>query len=129
VRKDNKKSTNRLDFTIDLSAHQNDNNISLSFDRADHKDEDHQQDVVKIRGSENDTWFAIYDRQAHDIGDGIYQTVSDLDIDEALAAHGQVPTSTFGIRFQQRDNYPAISTTRKDGLSIDNVKILASGGG
>jgi len=80
-----------------------------------------------MRGSENDNRFTVYDRKAHDIGNGIYQTVSDIDIDEALADHWQTPSDTFQVRFQQRDNYPALDAYHDDGLSIDNVRITASG--
>jgi hypothetical protein len=76
--------TNRFIVQEDLSAYNGSDDLELSFDWSDHGDEDHGEDVVEIRGSDTDSWIFIYDWKQNDIGNGIYQTVNNIDLDEIL---------------------------------------------
>jgi len=109
---------NYLILTLDLTNYASANNLELSFDFADHGDEVHVQDRVWIRGSNTDAWLEIYDWSI--INNSNFTSVAGLDIDALLSTNGQIPTSTFQVRFGQYDNYPAAT----DGLSIDNVRVM-----
>ncbi len=116
-------SENYLIATLDMSAYASSSNLELSFNYMHHGEESHSTDRVWIRGSDSDSWIEIYDLYSNRGTAGVWNYVNQFDIDQLLAGAGQVPTSTFQIRFGQQDNYPATSTTASDGFSFDDITI------
>lgn len=111
---------NHAIITLNLSNYIDDD-IYLSFSWADHNDEEHAGDKVWVRGSENDEWVEIYDFDPQLFTDNAFHHVTDLDIDETLAAASppQLVSSSFQLRFGQQDNYWA----NHDGITIDDIVI------
>jgi hypothetical protein len=111
-------------LTIDLSSYAGSTSLELSFYWADHNDEDFPEDKVWIRGSNTDSWVEIYDINPVPNPDNVYSFVGGLDIDATLAGVSQSVSSSFQVRFGQKDN----SFTPGDGLSFDNIRIEDLGG-
>lgn len=121
----NQYSTNYLILTLDLSAYTT-SDLELSFSYMDVNDESNSEDRVWIRGDNTENWVQIYDWYANRATGGTWTDVNGLDIDAVLAAASPSQTvgKTFQVRFGQRDNYPAQSTTRDDGVSFDDIEIV-----
>ncbi|MBN1187713.1 MAG: hypothetical protein JXB49_35895 [Bacteroidales bacterium] len=116
-------STNYLILTLNLSNYNGANDLELSFYYMDHGDENEADDKVWIRGCNSDTWIEVYDLAGSSTGTGVWQYVSNIDIDNVLSSNGQIPTASFQIRLGQYDNYPATSTTASDGFTFDDIMI------
>lgn len=125
VSTNNQYSTNYLILTLDLSAYTS-SELELNFSYMSISDESDNDDRVWVRGSNTGNWVEIYDWDANKPNGGIWTDVNGLDIDGVLAAASpsQTVSSTFQVRFGQRDNYPARSTTRDDGVSFDDIEIV-----
>ncbi|MBI1183828.1 DUF5011 domain-containing protein [bacterium] len=118
----NQYSTNYLTLTLDLSKYTK-SDLELSFYFMNHGDESNTEDKVYIRGSNSDSWVLIYDWYSHRGTSGRWNYTGKLDIDSALAKANQKVSSTFQLRFGQRDNYPASSLTADDGVTFDDITI------
>lgn len=117
-------SNNFLILTLDLDAYKN-SNLELDFYFMHHGDERHNgQDKVWVRGSNTSSWVQIYDWYANRAGNGQWKHSGSLDIDAVLSNANQTIGKTFQVRFGQRDNYQATSTTASDGLTIDDLRIV-----
>lgn len=123
-------SVNYLIATLNLTNYTT-ADLLLSFWFMDHGEEIHSNDRVWIRGSDADVWVEAYDIFTNSAGPGIWNEVSDLDIDALLAAAApsQTVSSTFQIRLGQEDNWPATSTTASDGYTFDDIIVEAEGSG
>jgi hypothetical protein len=117
---------NDLILTIDLAAFSTLTDLELLFDFAHHGEESHVNDSVWVRGNSTDSWVGIYDLYANRGVAGVYNNVTAIDIDAALAAAGQTVSSSFQVRFGQEDNFPATSPIASDGFSFDNITIRQS---
>ena len=107
---------NYVILNLDLSAYAASNILELYFDYIENGDETNVEDRVWVRGSDADTWVEVYNWTVGP--SNVVVNVGPLDIDAALSAAGQVPTSTFQVRFGQNDNF---SWAAGDGVSFDNV--------
>jgi hypothetical protein len=116
-------ATSCVTLTLDLQAYATSSSLALSFKWADHADEDHPEDKVMVRGSDSDAWVEIYDLNPAETPNGVWQSVSGLDIDAILGGAGQTVSSTFQLRFCQKDN----SFTPGDGISFDDIMIEETG--
>ena len=116
-------NTNYLTLTLDLSSYANVYDLTLAFDYIQLGDEEHSDDKVWVRGSNNDSWLEIYDWWPNRASTGTVKQVSDLDIDALLTANSQTVSSTFQIRFGQRDNSFIYGTAGSDGLILDNIQV------
>ena len=121
-------SINYLTVTLDLSAYVASTDLELSFVYMQHYEEQQANDKVWIRGSSSEPWLEAYDLFLNQGAIGAWEFVSQIDVDAILAAYGQVPGTTFQIRFGQEDNYPATSTTGSDGITIDDITLQQTGG-
>ena len=119
----NQYSTNYLILTLDLSNYTT-SDLELSFSFLYISDESNNEDRVWIRGDNTKSWVEIYDWYSNRTTAGTWKTVRKLDIDATLAAASQTVGKTFQVRFGQRDNYPATSTTRDDGVIFDDIEII-----
>ncbi|HPE56079.1 MAG TPA: hypothetical protein PK904_06760, partial [Bacteroidales bacterium] len=115
-------SINYLIATLDLSAYSTATDLTLSFWHMNQGEEQQTNDAVFIRGSNSDTWITIYDLFTNQGSSGTWVEVSGLDIDNALSSNGQVPTSTFQLRFGQEDNF----SFTNDGRAFDDILIEGS---
>jgi hypothetical protein len=118
-------ATNSVMLTLDLSAFTA-HDIDLGFLWTDHSDEEHAEDKVWVRGNNTAQWVDIYDFNPANAPNGVFQQVSDLDVDEALAnaSPPQTVSATFQLKFVQKDN----SFTPGDGISIDEISITSPSG-
>ncbi len=114
---------NYLILTMDLSAYTASTNLLLSYDVFNAWDEVDAADKVWVRGSSSDPWLQIDDWQTSGT-QGVWVTVSGLDIDAILTAGSQAPSATFGIRFGQDDNSAYLGSSSGDGAIFDNITIF-----
>lgn len=117
-----RNTTNWLEAKIDLSNYTDATNLELEFYYMHHGEAFHGQDKIWIRGNDKVGWIEVYDWYANRANSGSWKHVK-FDLDSALTANGMKPSSTFGFRVGQRGDRSATSTTRDDGLTIDDFKI------
>lgn len=118
--------TNYLLFTLNLANY--DTSIAdlyLDFSYMDHGEENHSNDSVWIRGSDQDRWIGIYDLYANKTTAGKFKDVKKLNLSGILSSAGQAVSSSFQIRFGQEDNSATVSTTGNDGFSFDDIQVSA----
>ncbi len=117
--------TNYLIMTANLSNYNSSSALELEFSYMHHREVDHPNDKVWIRGSDTDLWINIYDLYANQGTAGIYNQVIGLDIDSILAnaLPSQRVSSTFQLRFGQEDKFRANSLQLNAGFSFDDIAI------
>ena len=108
--------TNYVILNLDLSAYSASTILELYFDYIENADETDIEDRVWVRGSNTDTWVEVYNWTVGPTNTVV--NVGPIDIDAALAAAMQTPSSTFQVRFGQDDNATWIGG---DGVTFDNV--------
>ncbi|HAB89460.1 MAG TPA: hypothetical protein DCF84_02910 [Bacteroidetes bacterium] len=108
--------TNYVILNLDLSAYSASTILELYFDYIENADETDVEDRVWVRGSNTDVWVEVYNWTVGPTNTLV--NVGPLDIDAALTAAGQTPSSTFQVRFGQDDNATWIGG---DGVTFDNV--------
>ena len=110
--------TNYVILNLDLSAYSASTILELYFDYIENGDETDIEDRIWIRGSNIDPWVEVYNWT---IGpSNTIVNVGPIDIDDELAGAGQLPSSTFQVRFGQDDNF---TWAGGDGVTFDNVII------
>ncbi len=116
--------TNHLIMTADLSRYTSNSHLELEFSYMHHREQNHANDRVWIRGSSTDAWVQIYDLYANQGVKGVYKHVLALDVDSTLAnSHPpQRVSSTFQLRFGQEDHFRA-QRYYNAGYSFDNIAI------
>ncbi|MBK7096289.1 MAG: choice-of-anchor J domain-containing protein [Saprospiraceae bacterium] len=110
---------------LDLSDYSNSDDLFFNFSFKDIGDETNPNDKVWMRGNEFEGWIVAYDIQPGSKTNFQTYNVS-LDLDSLLNLDGQVPGSTFQIRFGQEDNASA-QFSGGDGIVYDNVEIFDCG--
>ena len=110
--------TNYVILNLDLSAYSASTLLELFFDYIENADETDVEDRVWIRGSNTDPWVEVYNWTVGPTNTLV--NVGPIDIDAALTTVGQLPSSTFQVRFGQDDNATWIGG---DGVTFDNVII------
>ena len=108
--------TNYVILNLDLSAYAASTILELYFDYIENADETDIEDRVWVRGSNTDAWVEVYNWTVGPTNTVV--NVGPIDIDAALTAAGQIPSSTFQVRFGQDDNATWIGG---DGVTFDNV--------
>lgn len=116
--------SNFLVFEMDMSNYSAASDLELGFAYNDHGDENHNNDRVWVRGSNVDPWIEIYDLFPTSVSG--WQIIANLDVDMILAANGQSPSATFGMRFGQEDNSSATSLTALDGITFDDIVLTGT---
>ena len=94
--------------------------VSLSFDWKEFGDENHNQDGIYISDDDGASYTKIYSLKG---GTSTYETIN-IDLSNEINSNSLSHSSTFVIKFQQRDNY----SIDMDGFGIDNVSISDSPG-
>jgi hypothetical protein len=116
---------NYATLELDLSDYSNSDDLFFNFSFKDIGDETSPNDKVWVRGNEFEGWIEAYDIQPGSKTN--FQTYNiSLDLDSLLYLDGQVPGSTFQIRFGQEDNASA-QISGGDGIVYDNVEIFDCG--
>ena len=111
-------NTNEFILTLNLSNYSTSDPIYLSFDCNNIADEPNIEDRIFIRGNENDSWIEVFDWSvlAHNLWVSKEETIQ---VSTTLNNNSQNYSSSFQVKFSQRDNYGYSS----DGFAIDNVKL------
>jgi PKD repeat protein len=115
-------STNYLILTLDLSNYKK-KQLELSFYFMHHGEESNNDDRVWVRGASSDNWVEIYNWYQNRGSAANWNFVDALDIDATLARANQEVSSTFQVRFGQRDNFQARNTSGDDGVTFDDITI------
>ncbi len=110
------------DLTLDLSNYSASTDLAFSCKYMEHGDEFDPNDMVWIRGSNQDSWLQILSWNTNP-GNGQMASVLEFDISNVLSTAGQAPSSTFQLRIGWEDNFPATSTTSSDGITFDDIRI------
>lgn len=114
-------NTNYVTLTLDLSQYMFSTDLALYFHFSVHGEESHAEDKIWVRGNDTANWIELFDWYANKPADGLWDTISALDIDSVLTAGGQKPSTTFQLRIGQRDNSYISDSTSLDGFTIDNL--------
>ena len=107
-------------LTLDLSAYSASNILTFSCQWMEHGDETDFDDKIWVRGSSSDAWITVLDWNGTN---GQLQETIEFDLSGLLNGAGQVPTSSFQVRFGWSDNFEADSPTGTDGVTFDNIVI------
>ena len=97
--------------------------LHLDFAYLNHGAEQSASDQVWIRTSATQNWIAIYDLYANRPAPGTWKVVSELDLTNLVELYGLDYSETFQIRFGQEDNDEALTRSRWDGFTIDDIRI------
>ena len=120
VNQDNNLAENDLILTLNMRNYRVQRPLFLQFDHREYDEEDHPNDSLWVRGSNEDQWVGLYDLAAN--SSNAYQQAGRFDISQALRQAGQQFTATFQVRFGQEDNY-TLDGRLKDGRSFDEISI------
>ncbi|MFK7969824.1 MAG: PKD domain-containing protein [Bacteroidia bacterium] len=115
-------SSHDLILTVDLSSYVG-QGVELGFSYSSHNEDAHPGDSVWVRSGFTSPWVGLYDLFANKGADGVYTTVSGLNVTNVLTAAGQAIGSSVSFRFGQEDNAPAIDPTFVDGMSFDDINL------
>ncbi|MEM9023446.1 MAG: hypothetical protein AAGB22_06875, partial [Bacteroidota bacterium] len=115
-----------LTATLDLSAYANSLDLELSFWYQHHGEEAHANDRVWVRGDTNQPFVEVFNLTNPNPPAATYQHITGIDVDAALSGAGQVPGSSFQVRFGQQDNFPANDPSGTDGITFDDVLITGN---
>ncbi|MDQ3277817.1 MAG: T9SS type A sorting domain-containing protein, partial [Bacteroidota bacterium] len=83
----------------------------------------HPANRVWIRGSEADPWLLALDLDSINVLEGVYKRTKSIAVSHLLAANGQNVSSSFGVRWGQRGNWPATDVENASGYSLDNIRL------
>lgn len=114
---------NTLTLTLNLSQEDvNLDDLRFSFDYNLHGESDYDN-KVQIRGSDTDNWIDIYTLPNHE--DSVGQVFSSpyFKVSEILMAEQQSYSTSFQIRFTQKDVTQISSSYFGAGVTLDNIKI------
>lgn len=112
--------TNTADVGVDLSG---EDNVMLSFKWMEWNDETQAEDGLFFSDNGGSSFVKVLDFDASAITDLTWQEV-DLNITDLAGSNGLDLTSTFIIRFQQRDNF--YFNGGNDGIFIDNISVTSN---
>ena len=108
---------NHLMQMVNMTNYSTTDSIMLSFSYRDHGEENHANDSVWVRGSENDPWIGIYDLWANKVTNN-WKHVDPINVSSVLTANSQSFSTTTQVRFGQEDN----STLGGDGFTFEDVQ-------
>ncbi|MEQ9286359.1 MAG: T9SS type A sorting domain-containing protein, partial [Cyclobacteriaceae bacterium] len=118
----NGENTSAIDLHLDLSAHVNDD-LEFSFWFKDANDETHFEDGIFISDDGGLSFHKIFSFEPERWANS-YGRFPALDLDSLIRREGLTATSTFVVRFQQRDeNAFDACCGNSDGLFIDDIEI------
>lgn len=112
---------NTATLDLDLSSYTSSHNLLFKFNFKDIGDEDNVEDKVEVRGNSS-TWLTAYSIvPSTKINGPVYKVA--IDLDSLLVTNSQNVSSTFQIKFGQKDN----QATPNDGIAYDDIEIKDCG--
>lgn len=117
-----------LTATFNLASfHPASDDLRLDFRYKNHGQEAHPANSVWIRGSESDDWIRMYDLYANQHEpDGSYKLSESMELSDSLAAHGQLFSSSFQVRWGQWGEYMTADDQFGAGYSFDDIRIYTA---
>ncbi len=115
-------SQNYITATLNIAKYKSATDLNLSFKYMLHGDETSANDAVWIRGNNTRAWIKVYSLTTVTTS-ATWRTVSNIDIDSALAKNGQECGETFQLRFGQEDDFTATGLAESDGITFDNIMV------
>ncbi|PIB37282.1 hypothetical protein BFP72_18635 [Reichenbachiella sp. 5M10] len=111
-------TTNYAVLTMDLSGHSASvDDILLDFQFSQYNPSNYDENRVYIRGSESDDWVLLYDWYANRANTSVWVNVEGLAIADSLVSNGQDFSSSFQIRFGEREYYAS------DAFRLDDLRV------
>ena len=112
-------AVSRLHVTLNMSNYDTADatTVLLSFYHYDHLDEDHDKDIVYVRGSKSDNWIIAYNLADNSV-DNFWIKADRLNISNLLRQNGQNFSNEFQVNFGEEDDNRDLSI---DGRSIDDI--------
>ncbi|MFM7672180.1 MAG: S8 family serine peptidase [Bacteroidota bacterium] len=120
-------NTNYLIGTFNLSNYMVSDELRLDFRFKQHGQLSNANNRVWIRGNDAALWIEAYDLFANQVGLGLYQSATGIELSDLLAANGQTFSSSFQIRWGQWGQYLAADDWSGAGYTLDDVKIYSVG--
>ncbi|HQW11898.1 MAG TPA: S8 family serine peptidase [Saprospiraceae bacterium] len=117
----NASSTNELIMTANISNYNNSDNIRLDFAYLNHNSTTDPGDKIWIRGGDTYPWIEVYDLNDNQAEPGNYKRVNGLNISQALSGHGQIPQSSFQVKFGQQGIGSIVARDWKGGYTFDDI--------
>ncbi|MEQ8910594.1 MAG: lamin tail domain-containing protein, partial [Vicingaceae bacterium] len=111
---------NSIILSLDMSAHQGRTDLRFAYWAYSSGDENSSIDVVSFKGDTSDSWELLSDWNVG--ANGVWKRF-DVDLDSALAAHGQQLTANTQFKFSQSDNF----SFPTDGVIFDDINIYHEG--
>jgi hypothetical protein len=111
VRVKNVYSTNEAWLHLDLSG---ETQVDLTFWWMEFSDEDHTEDGVFFSDNGGASFVKVYS-----LTGGVGYSQINLDVDQLASANGLSLSSTFIVKYQQRDN----DKLKKDGFAFDDISV------
>ncbi|MBL7725624.1 MAG: S8 family serine peptidase [Chitinophagaceae bacterium] len=98
--------------------------IRIDFRYKNHGQKSNAANKVWIRGNENDSWVEVYDLYANqNPADGSYKLSGSIEVSDSLAAHSQVFSSSFQVRWGQWGEYLTADDLYAAGYTFDDIRI------
>ncbi|RJE71218.1 hypothetical protein BGP76_08685 [Reichenbachiella sp. MSK19-1] len=108
---------NHAILTIDMNEYSAvDDDILIDFRFSQRYESSYTEDRVHIRGSASDEWIMLYDWSANKGATNEWITVNAYSLADSLSAHDQDFSSTFQIRFGEREY-------GTDAFYLDDIKV------
>ncbi len=111
-------NTNELILTINLNNYSLTDPIYLSFDCNNIADEPNIEDRIYIRGNDAAAWIEVYDWSSLPTNQWKSER-ENIQVSDLLTNNSQNYSSSFQVKFSQKDNYGYSS----DGFAIDNIAL------
>ena len=98
--------------------------IRIDFRYKNHGQKSNAANKVWIRGTDTDSWIAVYDLYANQPdADGSYKLSGSIELSDSLAAYGQVFSNSTQVRWGQWGEYLAADNFRGAGYTFDDIRI------
>ncbi len=98
--------------------------IRLDFRYKNHGQKSNAANKVWIRGTDTDSWIAVYDLYANQpAADGSYKLSGSFELSDSLAAYGQTFSTSTQVRWGQWGEYLAADNFRAAGYTFDDIRI------
>ncbi|MFP4094620.1 MAG: hypothetical protein ACLFUB_09055 [Cyclobacteriaceae bacterium] len=114
-------ATNALDLPLKLQGH---DQVRLSFDILDNKDETHAADGIFFSDDGGKSFKKVFAFDFDNWHDDFFGSISALNVNRMAAEHGIQLNDQFVIRFQQHgdDDFDGTRLS-SDGMMLDNIKV------
>jgi len=98
--------------------------IRIDFRYKNHGQKSNAANKVWIRGTDTDSWIAVYDLYANQpAADGSFKLSGSIELSDSLAAYGQSFSTSTQVRWGQWGEYLAADNFRAAGYTFDDIRI------